>query len=98
MEFGCQLPSSGEAATPDNLKRVAENMEEAGFSSIWVGDHIAIPWVTRSSYLFNGRKYEISPETPFLEPLSALSFVAACTTKIRLGTSVLVLPHRHPLF
>jgi probable F420-dependent oxidoreductase len=98
MEFGCQLPSSGEAATPDNLTRVAENMEEAGFSSIWVGDHIAIPWVTRSSYLFLGRKYEIPPETPFLEPLSALSFVAARTAKIRLGTSVLVLPHRHPLF
>ena len=98
MEFGCQLPSSGEAATPDNLTRVAEKMEEAGFASIWVGDHIAIPWVTRSSYFFLGQKYEISPETPFLEPLSALSFVAARTAKIRLGTSVLVLPHRHPLF
>jgi alkanesulfonate monooxygenase SsuD/methylene tetrahydromethanopterin reductase-like flavin-dependent oxidoreductase (luciferase family) len=37
----------------------------------------------------------MNPKAPLLEPLTVLSFVAACTTKIRLGTAVLVLPHRN---
>jgi probable F420-dependent oxidoreductase len=71
---------------PDTLVRRARLAEEAGLEALWVGDHVALP---------PGR--ENPPEEPRLEALVALAYLAAVTTRVRLGIGVIVLPQRQPV-
>jgi probable F420-dependent oxidoreductase len=85
MQIGIHLPHAGEQATPALIKRHAIRAEALGLSDIWVSEHIIVPRA-------------IFPRSPvFYDPVVTLSWVAAVTERIRLGTSVLVLPMRHPL-
>jgi probable F420-dependent oxidoreductase len=98
MEIGCHLPVYGGAATRDGVLRVARRLEELGYDSLWVSDHVVIPWTIASRYPYNATgDFPLSPDTDFLEPLTTLTLAAAVTSRARLGTSVLVLPHRHPV-
>ncbi len=85
MRFGIHLPQSGRAAQPEAIGRAAQQADELGFDDLWVSDHIAVP---------AGAPYP----PPFLyEPVVTLTWAAAVTRRIGLGTSVLILPYRHPL-
>ena len=86
MKFGVMLPHFRHLASPQNIRRVAEAAEGLGYDSIWISDHIVIPnpYVERFGAVF-------------YEALVVLAYVAAVTRKARLGTSVLILPYRHPL-
>lgn len=99
MKYGAFLPHIGPLANGDvmtNIRTTAQNAEALGFDSVWTGDHIVIPVDIASRYPYTATgSFPMSPKAPLLEPLTVLSFVAACTTKIRLGTAVLVLPHRN---
>ena len=98
FEFGCHLPVYGPAATRDTLMAFARRMEALGYDSLWVSDHVVIPWEIRSRYPYNATgDFPLPPTTDFLEPLTVLALVAGVTERVKLGTSVLVLPHRHPL-
>ena len=98
MEIGAHLPVYGAAATRDGVLLVARRLESLEFDSLWVSDHVVIPWTIRSRYPYNTTgDFPLSPGTDFLEPLTALTLAAAVTSRVRLGTSVLVLPHRHPV-
>jgi probable F420-dependent oxidoreductase len=98
MDIGCHLPVYGPAATRDGLLQAARGLEALGYDSLWVSDHVVIPWQIRSRYPYNATgDFPLSPATDFLEPLTALTLVAGVTGRARLGTSVLVLPHRHPV-
>lgn len=72
----------------------AELAEELGFESIWMGEHILTPLHDASTY--PGAKLPFEPNSPFLDPLVVLSHVAARTTRLRLGTGVLLAPLREP--
>jgi len=98
MEIGCHLPVYGGAATREGVLEVARRVEALGYDSLWVSDHVVIPWTIRSRYPYNATgDFPLAPGTDFLEPLTALTLAAAVTSRVRLGTSVLVLPHRHPV-
>src|SRR5437763_1368395 len=98
MEFGCHLPVYGPAATREALRAFARRMETLGYDSLWASDHVVIPWRITSKYPYNETgDFPLPPTTNFLEPLTALALVAGATERIRLGTTVLVLPHRHPV-
>jgi probable F420-dependent oxidoreductase len=98
MEIGCHLPVYGAAATREGLLLAARRLEALGYDSLWVSDHVVIPWQIRSRYPYNATgDFPLSPSTDFLEPLTALTLVAGVTACVRLGTTVLVLPHRHPV-
>jgi probable F420-dependent oxidoreductase len=85
MQIGIHLPHAGKQATPALIKRHAIRAEALGLADIWVSEHIIVPRAT-------------FPRSPiFFDPVVTLSWVAAVTERIRLGTSVLVLPMRHPL-
>jgi probable F420-dependent oxidoreductase len=85
MKLGIHLPHAGEPATPALIRRHAIRAEALGFDDVWVSEHIIVP-----------RK--VFPRSPlFYEPVVTLSYVAAVTERVRLGTTVLVLPMRHPL-
>ena len=98
MNIGCHLPVYGPAATREALTLFARRAEALGYDSLWVSDHVVIPYTIRSRYPYNTTgDFPLSPETDFLEPMVVMALVAGVTSKIRLGTSVLVLPHRHPV-
>lgn len=98
MKVGCHLPVYGPAATRSTVLGFARRMESLGFDSLWVSDHVVIPWTIRSRYPYSPTgDFPLPPATPFLEPLTTLAIVAGATERIALGTSVLVLPHRHPV-
>ncbi len=85
MQLGIHLPHAGEQATPDKIRRAAMRAEELGLDDVWVSEHIIVPRAT-------------FPRSPlFFDPVLSLTWAAAVTKRVRLGTSVLVLPMRHPL-
>ena len=85
-------------ARREPLIAFARRVEALGYDSLWVSDHVVIPWRIASRYPYNATgDFPLPPTGDFLEPLTALSLVAGVTERIALGTSVLVLPHRHPV-
>ena len=98
MEFGLSLPSRGATTTTDNLRLLAQHAETVGLDSIWVSDHIIVPQQIESFYPYdpNGA-FPAAPEQDYYEPLTTLTYLAACTTRVQLGTSVLILPYRNAL-
>ena len=83
---GMHLPQAGPAASGDSITQVAQLAEELGFADIWVSDHLVIP---------SNAKYP--PSAYIYEPLAVMAWVAAKPSKIRIGTTVLVLPLRNPI-
>jgi probable F420-dependent oxidoreductase len=86
VKFGLSLPHFQQVASPGAIRRVAQRAEQLGYDGIWVSDHIVIPHSAIDRF-----------GTVFYEPLTVLGFAAACTSKLRLGTTVLILPYRNPL-
>src|SRR5258708_2635846 len=97
MKIGISLPQIGPQASRNNLTRVATRAEELGYDSVWVLERLLWPLKPQEPYPASpdGRlpdAYQI-----VFDPLETLTFVAALTRKIRLGTSVLVLPYHTPI-
>jgi probable F420-dependent oxidoreductase len=84
VRFGLQLPTYGAGADPETIVQTAKRAEELGFESVWVNDHVLVP-STLPRY------------AEILEAIGTLVWVAAHTERIRLGTSVLILPQREPI-
>ncbi len=98
VRFGCHLPVFGPAATRHTLLGFARRMEALGYDSLWASDHVVLPYTITSRYPYNPTGEFPLPRTAnFLEPLTALALVAGATERVSLGTTVLVLPHRHPV-
>jgi probable F420-dependent oxidoreductase len=86
MQFGVNILNHGLGLQPEDLAAWAAVAEGLGFHSIWLSDHIAMAKRVRQRY----------PE-PFFDPFVTLSWLAAKTARVRLGTTIVVLPYRHPL-
>ncbi len=98
MKVGLHIPQVGSTATPEVIAGFARAAEEAGFDSLWVFDHVVLPREQRTPYPNSDDGKIGYPHTSdLLEPLMLLPFVAAVTTRIAIGTSVLVLPMRQPV-
>jgi probable F420-dependent oxidoreductase len=99
VEFGISLPGRGPLAKPDQVLTIAAKADALGYASIFVTDHVVLPAsMARSVY-----PYSATGQLPggaaqdYLEPLAMLGALARTTKRARLGTSVLVVPYRHPL-
>ncbi len=86
MRAGVHLPQAGPAASGDALTRAAVLAEDVGLADVWVSDHLVVP---------AGVPYP--PSVYIYEPLVSLAWVAAATSRVGLGTTVLVLPMRNPV-
>ncbi|MEM4658788.1 MAG: LLM class F420-dependent oxidoreductase [Candidatus Methanosuratincola sp.] len=85
MKFGVALPNFGKYASVETIAKMACEAEQLGYDSVWVSDHITVP-------TYHGGFGQV-----FYEPLATLSYVAACTKRVLLGTSAIVLPYRNPI-
>ena len=98
MRIGAKLPNSGPLPIEAGIPTLAKTLEDAGFESLWVSDHIVMPASIDSRYPFAADgKATWSSETPYLDALIALALAAAATEHVTIGTAVLVLPLRHPV-
>lgn len=86
MKFGMHIPQIGRKASAEAVTTAARQAEDLGYDGIWVNDHLAIP--ADAPY---------PPSKIFYEPLITLTWAAAATSRVALGTSVLVLPLRLPV-
>lgn len=85
MKFGLCLPIRLEADAQTNVK-IAKTAEELGFDSVWASDHVIVP--EKRLGMFS--EY-------FYDPFVLLSSIAAVTSRIIVGTSVIILPYRNPV-
>ena len=98
IKIGASLPSAGEFPSKYGVNNMAIRLEELGFSSLWVSDHILMPKIIKADYPFaKDRKATWNTNIPWYDSLILLSMAAAVTKKVKLGTAVLVLPLRHPI-
>ncbi len=98
MRLGAKLPNSGPLPLELGIPTMARTLEQAGFDSLWVSDHIVLPRTIGSQYPFaaDGRA-TWATDTPYLDALIALALAAGATDRVTLGTAVLVLPLRNPV-
>lgn len=98
MQFGLGLPHAGATARGPNLIRFAQRADALGFESLWCGDHIILPTGGTSQYPYTtDGSFPRPAEVDYLETLTVLSYVASVTQRIRLGSTVIILPYRHPI-
>ena len=99
MRVGLFLPSVSPAATPEFLTAYAEAAEQAGFDSIWIGEHVVFldDYTSMYPYAEDGR-LTLPTDAGMLEMFSTLTFLAAVTSRIRLGTAVCLVPQRNPVY
>jgi len=98
IRLGAKLPHTGALPGRIGLVRMAQQLEGAGFDSIWVSDHVVFPREVRSRYPFatDGRP-TWAMDIDYIEPIVALSAVAPATSRAEIGTSVLIVPMRNPV-
>ena len=95
MEIGISIPR-----LPDGpgLRRFAQRAEELGFESVLAGDHIVLPTGGTSQYPYTADgSFSRPADEPFLETMTLLGYLAACTETIKLGSTVVILPYRNPV-
>lgn len=97
MKVGISLPQLGPTASPENLITVAQRAEELGYDSAWVLERLLWPINPREPYPAAPDGSLPEAYQSVLDPLESLTFVAAHTKKLQLGTSVLVLPYHTPI-
>lgn len=98
MKFGLMFANAGAFATPDGAAAVGRAAEDAGFESLWAVEHVVVPAGYESEYPYDKSGRMPGGESVDIpDPFVWLTFVAARTSTIRLGTGILILPQRNPL-
>ena len=90
MRFGLFSINAYANAHPETMARVARATEAAGFESLWGGEHVVLPDP-------QAPPSPMAPGDAILDPVIALTYAAAVTTRVRLGTGIIILPQRNPL-
>lgn len=98
MKFGIVPVNIGITAA-EQLVGLAQLAESAGVESVWTFEHVIVPMDYQSKYPYSANgKMGAAPETPFVDPLIALTLIAAHTKTLRLGTGVNILSQANPLY
>lgn len=99
MQIGLFLGAFYPIVTPAFLARSARAAEERGFHSVWVGEHVVLfdQYAKTYPYAESG-EFPVSGEAGMAEPFTTLAWLAGQTSTIRLGTGVILVPQRNPLY
>ena len=95
MRYGFALPKSTDGS---ELVKFAKAVEDLGFESVWVGDHIVLPAEETDQYPYtpDGR-FVSRPDDPQLDAFIVLSYIASSTSTVDIGTTVAIVPYRNPI-
>jgi probable F420-dependent oxidoreductase len=86
VRLGVNVPNFGPGTEPGVLRCWAQTVEGLGFDLLMISDHVAVTPDVAEQY-----------PAPFYEPFTTLAWLAGMTGRVRLGTTVLIVPYRHPL-
>lgn len=99
MDVGVFVPLGNGNATPEILRAVGREVEDRGFESIWVPEHVVLFDEYASSYPYSpDGRFPAGADSGMLEPLGALTYLAAVTDRVRLGTGICLVPQRNPVY
>jgi probable F420-dependent oxidoreductase len=98
VRVGLHALGIGSGADPSVIEAVASRADRSGFSTLWSGEHVVMVDRPDSPYPYaaDGR-IAVPSDADWLDPLVTLSFVAALTSRIRIGTGILLLPQHNPV-
>jgi len=98
MDFGIVFANTGPFAAADRAAEFARTAEEVGFESIWTVEHVVVPSGYESTYPYDpSGKMPGGDDAPIPDPLIWLSYVAGATSRLHLGTGILIVPQRNPV-
>src|SRR5436853_533339 len=86
MKFGVWIPNCRHLAMAHIIRNSAVRAEQLGYDSVWVSDHVVVPHANVKNF----------GEAVF-DPLVTLAMIAGATQRVRLGTTVLIIPYRNPV-
>jgi probable F420-dependent oxidoreductase len=89
----------GQAAHPRTLRTIAEHAERLGFGTLWAPQHVVLfDRYTESKYPYSqDGAFAVPSTTDWMDPFVALTYAAACTSRIRLATGICLVPEHNPL-
>jgi probable F420-dependent oxidoreductase len=99
MDIGLFAPLGNGNASAQILRTLGREAEDRGFESVWVAEHVVLfdDYESQYPYAPDGR-FPGGGDTGLLEPLTALTYLAAVTDRIRLGTGICLVPQRNPVY
>ena len=103
MDVGVTIPHTGRYASPEWVREYCTVAEQVGFDSLWAVDHLVMPHHTDSDYTLGRKPAKIGDDavsgllSPNYEMMTTLTWIAAFTERVKLGTAVAVLPIRNPV-
>jgi probable F420-dependent oxidoreductase len=98
IKVGLHVLGVGTGSKPDVMGAVAQRADELGFATLWCGEHVVMVDEPGSRYPYaDDGKIAVAPDADWLDPLLALTFAAALTSRITLATGILLLPEHNPL-
>lgn len=95
MEIGAWVGNNG-PATPAHMLSVARTADRTGLASVWAADHVLWPVEYESKYPYGGDKYPADFNQPVAECVTTMTWLSAQTTRVRVGSLVIVVPQRNP--
>jgi probable F420-dependent oxidoreductase len=100
IEFGVRVPNSGPLSGVSNLIKASTTAEELGFDTVWVHDHVVWSSEMHRHHISSGSSEALQADqtADFYESMTTLAFLAAHTSRIRLGVACLVMPTRNPIY
>jgi probable F420-dependent oxidoreductase len=100
MKIGIFLPTFGPGHQPEYLSALAGAAEAVGVDSLWAPEHVVLVDEYRSAYPYaeDGR-FPLDPSVGGLaDPFAVLTYLAALTWRVRLGTGICLVPQRNPVY
>jgi probable F420-dependent oxidoreductase len=98
MLFGFALPGRGPLATPEALIKLARKADALRYASVFVTDHVVIPTTNQSVYPYStSGRFAGDWTNGYLEPMAMMGVLVGLTSRVKIGTSVLVVPYRNPV-
>jgi probable F420-dependent oxidoreductase len=99
VDIGLFVPLGNGNATPELVRAVGREAEDRGFESIWVPEHVVLFDQYESQYPYSpDGRFPGGADSGLLEPLTALTYLAAVTDRLRLGTGICLVPQRNPVY
>ena len=86
MKFGVWIPNCRHLATPDIIRTTAVRAEQLGYDSVWVSDHVVVPNANVANF-----------GEAIFDPFITLAVAAGATSRVKLGTTVLIVPYRNAI-